>query len=250
MKTSRWHYGFAAALLFVAVVLYAARLSLFPDPGVQNEMWRFLLGDVAFLFVQVPIVSLVIDGLIRRREREEMRRKLNMVIGAFFSETGRCLLSEITHVDSRLADVRAELVPTAAWTSADYERARTAFKAHQPHIEIDPFGLERMKTRLGEERAFLLSLLANQTLLEHEEFTDLLWALTHLGEELVARPHLDGMHEADRAHIVVDIARAYTLLGSEWLSYLEHLQVSYPYLFSLAIRTNPLDPTANGEVRG
>jgi hypothetical protein len=31
----------------------------------------------------------------------------------------------------------------------------------------------------------------------------------------------------------------------EWLDHVQHLQTAYPYLFSLALRTNPLDPNAS-----
>lgn len=240
----------AAALLGVAVVLYAVRLWAFSDPALQNEMWRFLLGDVAFLFVQVPLVSLVIDGLISRRQLEETRRKLNMVIGAFFSQTGQSLLGEIAMADAGLADVRGDFVPHASWTSADFDRARAALLAHKPKIELDPERLVRLKAALAEERSFMIGLLANQTLLEHQSFSDLLWALTHLGEELAARPALDELTPADARHLVGDVQRAYTLLGCEWLSYLQHLQVAYPFLFSLALRTNPLDPQASIVVEG
>lgn len=250
MTSSRWHVRLTVALLGTAVALYAVRLMLFPQAQFQSEMWRFLLGDVAFLFVQVPLVSLVIDGLIRRREREEMRRKLNMVIGAFFSETGEALLGEIASTDARLADVRGQLIPAATWAHADYDRAREAFLQHAPDIEFDTAWLERMNARLAEERSFLIGLLANQTLLEHEHFSDMLWAITHLGEELAARKNLSSLAAPDRAHIAADAQRAYTLLGASWLSYLEHLQGAYPFLFSLAVRTNPLDPAARPEVEG
>ena len=42
-----------------------------------------------------------------------------------------------------------------------------------------------------------------------------------------------------------DVKRAFTQLTGQWLEYVRHLQVAYPYLFSLAVRTNPLDPHAS-----
>jgi hypothetical protein len=36
----------------------------------------------------------------------------------------------------------------------------------------------------------------------------------------------------------------------ERLAYLEHLQTAYPFLFSLAVRTNPLDPAASPVISG
>lgn len=250
MRFARWQYRLSAALLAGAFVLYVIRWTVFPGAALHNEMWRFLIGDVAFLLIQVPLVTFVIDGVIRSREREEMRRKLNMVIGAFFSETGTDLLGEIARADTRLAEVRQDFVPDASWDAARYARARRLVLDHKPAIDLSACDLARLRTALEAERPFMLSLLANQTLLEHETFSDMLWALTHLGEELAARPDLISLGQADAGHIAVDLKRAYSLLGVEWLAYLEHLQTAYPFLFSLAVRTNPLDPTASPFVTG
>lgn len=250
MKLARWQYRLSVALLAGASILYVIRWTVFPQPALHNEMWRFLIGDVAFLLIQVPLVTFVIDGVIRSREREEMRRRLNMVIGAFFSETGTALLGEIARADTLLGEVREDFVPDASWGAAKYADARRLILAHKPEIDLSACDLARLRAALEAERPFMLSLLANQTLLEHETFSDMLWALTHLGEELAARPDLVSLGQADAAHIAVDLKRAYSLLGVEWLAYLEHLQTAYPFLFSLAVRTNPLDPTASPVITG
>ncbi len=90
----------------------------------------------------------------------------------------------------------------------------------------------------------MLTLIGNQALLEHETFTDLLWAVTHVTEELHARGDFEHLPPTDRAHLAGDLRRAYALLGVEWLDYMRHLRTQYPFLFSLAVRTNPLDPRA------
>ncbi len=248
MRTRRWQITLALSLLGVSCLLYATRWTLFPSWATRNEMWRFFLGDIAFLFVQVVLVTLVLDGMLRRRQRDEMLTKLNMVIGAFFSEAGTDLLGQIARADSRLGEVRDDLVPTMSWSPADYDRSKAAFTAHKPKIDLSSCDLEHLRDSLAAERGFLIGLLGNQNLLEHETFTDLLWALTHLGEELEARPDLSALTPADSIHIAGDVKRAYTLLGTEWLAYLRHLQVQYPFLFSLAVRTNPLDSQAQVEV--
>jgi hypothetical protein len=173
-----------------------------------------------------------------------------MVIGAFFSETGTELLGRIARADARLGEVRDGLVPRSWWGPADYERARQVFRRHTPEVDLASCDVVGLRDALARERPFMISLLANQALLEHETFTDLLWALTHLGEELAARTSLDALPEPDERHLAGDVTRAYALLGTEWLSYLEHLQRAYPFLFSLAARTNPLDPDASPVVTG
>ena len=38
-------------------------------------------------------------------------------------------------------------------------------------------------------------------------------------------------------------------LIAEWIAYMRHLKSDYPYLYSLAVRTNPFDPNASAEVK-
>ena len=105
-----------------------------------------------------------------------------------------------------------------------------------------------LKSFLVGKRGFLLGLLENPNLLEHETFTDLLWAVFHLTEELASREDVRQLADTDYAHLSGDIKRAYVLLISEWVDYMKHLKDHYPYLFSLAIRTNPFDPDASVEI--
>jgi hypothetical protein len=109
--------------------------------------------------------------------------------------------------------------------------------------------LEELRAFLVAKRDFLLRLLENPNLLEHESFTELLWAVLHLAEELSYRDDVKQLPESDYAHLSSDIKRAYTLLLREWLGYMQHLRSDYPYLFSLALRMNPFDPNASPEVR-
>ena len=113
--------------------------------------------------------------------------------------------------------------------------------------EVDSMSgdLNEIKEFLIGNRDFMLRLLENPLLLEHESFTDLLWAVFHLTEELANRPTLSGLPEADYGHLAGDMGRAYGRLVREWIGYMDHLRQNYPYLFSLALRTNPFDPQAS-----
>lgn len=250
MDRKSWQFGLAVPLIALTIALYALRWVLFPGWAFHNEMWRFLVGDIAFLFLQVVLVSLFIDRVMQRRERDEMRRKLNMVIGAFFSEMGTELLGRIASLDTQLDTVRDRLVPQPRWSAADYASARVSLRGHHAAITLptEPDLLE-LKRLLLAEKPFLLGLLGNQSLLEHESFTELLWAVTHLAEELDARRSLADLETPDAVHLAGDIKRVYGLLVEQWLEYLEHLHSQYPYLFSLAVRTNPLDADACATVK-
>ena len=105
--------------------------------------------------------------------------------------------------------------------------------------------LENLRSFLISQRTFLLRLLENPNLLEQESFTEQLWAVFHVADELQYRPDLAHLPGGDYRHLALDAGRAYSALTSEWLKYMAHLLKRYPYLFSLALRTNPFDPTAS-----
>ena len=102
-----------------------------------------------------------------------------------------------------------------------------------------------MRELLLQKRDFVLGLLQNPNLLEHDEFTDLLWAVCHLTEELEAREILQDLPRSDLKHLASDLQRAFGFLVREWLMYMQHLRGHYPYIYSLSVRTNPFNSAAS-----
>jgi len=230
-----------AGLVALSAVLYAFHFLLFRD---THHIFIYLVGDVAFVPIEVLLVTVIIHRLLAAREKRTLLHKLNMVIGAFFSEGGTDLLKIFATHDADFDRVRPQVLVTQKWASRDFLQAAREMAAYDYTVEFDAASLEELRDFLLARREFLLRLLENPTLLEHESFTDMLWAVTHLTEELAQRPTLRGLPAADYAHLGGDVKRAYARLLAEWLRYMEHLQRTYPYLFSLALRTNPLDPEA------
>ena len=250
-KASRlnWKIVLAVVLAILAGALYYARWVLYKSSTFHSEMTRFFIGDLAFLFLQVLFVTVFLETYLKWREKQAMRQKLNMIIGAFFSETGFELLREIVFVDRAADEIQEIASPQLSWTEKDFNRARSSFSNHQPNIQPSPEALESMSFLLTEKKDSILSLLTNQALLDHETFTDLLWSISHLADELAARKDFSQLPTSDIKHLGIDMARAYEILGIEWLNYLEHLQKQYPYLYSLAVRNNPLNPYCVVEIK-
>ena len=171
--------------------------------------------------------------------------KLNMLIGTFFSEMGTALLTVFSDYDPHLEDIKQSLVVSPDWTQGTFQEASRKLKAYQYSVDIDRLSLPVLKQMLLAKRDFLVRLLENPILLEHETFTALLRAVFHLTEELAARKDLAALPRPDREHLANDVCRAYVLMVSEWLDYMHHLKSHYPYLFSLALRTNPFDEQAS-----
>jgi len=140
-------------------------------------------------------------------------------------------------------------VVNAEWSPEHFDKVEHVLVDQEYKIDSRTGDLASLRDFIVEKRQFLLRLLENPHLLEHEEFTELLWAVFHLAEELSHRSRVDDLPETDYRHLSGDIRRAYALLVREWLSHMEHLKADYPYLFSLAVRTNPFDPNATVELQ-
>lgn len=186
------------------------------------------------------------DHLLSRREQRERMEKLNMVIGVFFSEAGTALMRKLSALDENLPALRAGLPPQHdSWTDKSFTAYADALARHPFRVRADVAALGRIKTFLGEKSPLLVRLLENPNLLEHESFTDLLWAVLHIKEELEFRFDLAELSSADATHVQGDLERAYRLLATQWLSYMRHLKANYPYLFMTAAHRNPfLEPEA------
>ncbi|MBC7248372.1 MAG: hypothetical protein H5T73_11430 [Actinobacteria bacterium] len=240
-----WYAVLGAGLLFLSAVLYLVHYAIFRD---AHHIFIYMLGDIAFMPIEVLLVAIIVHRVLDAREKKTRMEKLNMVIGAFFSEMGMQLLRSFSRFDAACREIRECFSAEPDWGEADFREARRKLEDYECAIGRDDRLLEDMREFLLSKRDFLLTLLENPTLLEHETFTDLLWAVFHLAEELKYRYLLEGLPESDHEHLCSDIARAYSLLLREWLAYLEHLKANYPYLFSLAVRMNPLDPEASAVV--
>lgn len=229
-------------LVTASLIFYAIDFVLL---GSVKELAIWFLGNLAFLPVYVIIVTLMIERVLKERERLTVMRKLNMVIGVFFSEVGNRLLRELSVYVVSCDTLKSQLKIDAGWKEQEYLQALSYLRTSEVRIEFSCDRIGSLKSFLVEKRSFLVSLLENQNLLEHEEFTDLLWAVFHLVEELEARNSFQNMPHSDVEHINGDIKRVFGHLSREWVMYMQYLKRDYPYLFSLAVRLNPMLETAN-----
>ena len=215
------------------------------------------LGKVLVVFVILSgtgtfggLVASITEALLNRRERIVRLRKLNMVVGAFFAEVGSNLLVYLSDLDQRLEEIKSDLIVSGSWSDEEFRRVSERIQDYDYSVDVGRVDFEHLRSFLVGKRNFLLRLLENPLLHEHEVFTDLLLAVFHLTEELGHRKKVKDLPESDLAHLAGDVKRIYTLLVHQWLDYMRYLRVNYPYLFSLAIRTNPFDEKATPVVSG
>lgn len=247
IENLKWYVILSCLLIGFSVLSYFVQIVIFHR---TEDTFFYMLQDIAFVPIQVLLVTFIIARLLSEREKLTRLKKLNMLIGAFYSEVGTHLMKYCSSFCFDLPALAPHLLVTDSWTNRDFAAAMGQIRAVDPKIDSTKGDLAELKGFLAKKRDFLLTLLANPNLLDHERFTNLLWAVFHLMEELSSRNVLEGLPKTDYDHLAGDISRAYTQLLCEWLFYVEHLRRDYPYLFSLAVRMNPMDENASPIVLG
>lgn len=244
MKKISWQIILGISLIILSAFVYFLHYLFFHD---VHHIFIYLVGDIAFVFIEVLLVTFVIHRLLAEREKRAKLEKMNMVIGTFFSEVGTELLRSFAKYDHKIEIIRKDVTAAKGLTSRQFSLLGRRLRSHDTKIGCYLEDLKDLKAFLSSKRDFLIRLLENPILLEHGSFTNLLWAVFHLADELAHRKNLK-LCKTDHEHINGDIKRVYLLLLGEWTDYMKHLKNNYPYLFSLAIRTNPFDLSARPEV--
>lgn len=240
-----WQNVFIFLLLLVSCLFFGINYVIFRDAEFTVKLVTLQL---AFLPISVILITFFINRLIAVREKRDRLERLNMIIRIFFSEVGLPLLKIISSFDPGRVSLGRRLALTSQWSDDDFADAQRYLREYSCLMSVETDRLKELRGFLLEKRSFLIGLLQNPALLEHESVTALLQAIFHLSDELAYRRDVTALPDGDYAHLAIDINRVYRRLCPEWLSYMQDLEASYPYFYSLAVRVNPLDPDRSPEV--
>jgi hypothetical protein len=242
MGTQFKYVAFGLALVMLSVITYSFHYLIFQD---SHHIFIYLLGDIAFVPIEVLLVSMIIHHFLNEMDKRNKMEKLNMIIGSFFSEVGTKLLALISNADPELDSVRKYIIIKNDLPDKEFINIIKYLKNYDYNIDIKKVDLDDLRIFMTDKRNFLVLLLENPIMLEHESFTELLRVVFHLAEELEFRDDFSSLPDTDIDHLSVDIRRVYSLLAIEWVLYMKYMKSNYPYLFSLSMRTNPFDKDAS-----
>ncbi len=243
----KWETKLGIFLVGSSVLIYLLKTLLM---GRMPDTYAYIFNALGFLPINVLLVTLILSKLLNVRAQEAKLEKLNMVIGTFFSEMGTDLLAELASHDDAIDGKRAILKVNAEWTKQDFKQAAKNLATKTFEVNPRHMNLPELREFFLQKRNFLLRLLENPMLFEHEGFTDVLRAVFHLTEELERRKGEESLPDTDVDHLRGDFQRVYERLLPAWLQYMDYQRLNYPYLFSLAARTNPFDREASPVVKG
>ena len=220
-------------LFSLAGILYYIDFYYF---GQLNSIIDNFLLQLAFLPIYIFFATVIFDQLLSIREKHSILKKLNMVIGAFFSEMGNWILFACVRYDKNVGQIKRYLEIDNEWTDKDFKNSAKLLSKHNGNISLDINKIQELKKFLKQSRLFLTSLISNPNLMEHEEFTELLWAVFHLSDELNNRRDISSLSDEDIEHLQNDINRVYNHILCQWVFYIQHLKQDYPYLFNIIIK--------------
>jgi hypothetical protein len=224
-------------LIFLSATIFILQFFLFGD---IRDTFFYLFEDLAFLPIQILIVTFVIERIIDQRDKKEKLSKIHVLINVFYSEVGRDCITIMTKFIGNFSELQDCVTITDEWDNPQFVKAiktLTKFDFVDAH---EPYDFQKLNSFLSDKKQFMLSLLENQSLIEHDEFTNMLWALFHVQDELQFRANnFDIMPEEDIKHILLDIRRAYPLLLIEWMYYMQNLKEHYPYLYRFSLKNHP-----------
>jgi len=246
MNYLTWKIKFGILLLILSASVYFIHYLIFRD---LEHIEIFMLSDLAFVFIEVFLVTLIINALLSEREKQSKLKKMNSLIGAFFSEVGNNLLSKISPADINLKKIWDTLAVYDDWNAQNFIEVSKKIKSYDYKIDYNKIDFEHLNNFLSQKRDFLVGLLESPFVMEHENFTDMIHAVYHLTQELNYRNDFKNLPESDYEHLAKDIERAYSLLAHQWIEYMRNLKKEYPYIFSLYMRTNPFNLGASPIVR-
>ncbi len=245
MKKLDWFIKLGAIFMSLSLIFYVIHYLIFSD---INFIFKYVIAQLGFLFINVYLVTIILNQLMNNRAKKERLEKLSMVISAFYNDCGIDLIKLLNVFCTSDTEWKRHLIVAGRWTEEDFKRAKQALEEENIALDSKRGSLHGLRFLLDGKRDHLLRLLENPSVLEHERFTQIIWTVFHISDELYYRQDLTDLPENDYLHLTGDLQRSYKVLIIQWLDYMYHLKSQYPYMFSLAIRNNPFDENAHVEV--
>lgn len=234
-KNQKQNNTFTLLLILFSAIIYLIQIVLFKR---HEDSAFYFFQDLAFVPLNAIIVTLVINSLLNRREKQKKIKKTNVIVCMFFVECGTLLISSILNYITNFNDFN-QIIQIDNLNKKNIGLMKKKIKDYNINIDLTEESLEILHKILQGNKQLMISLLENSNLLEHDTFTDMLWATFHLSDELSSRESFKNLPPSDINHLSVDTVRAYKLLAVEWLDYMQYLNKEYPFLYSLAARKNP-----------
>ena len=151
MKRLNWQVVLGLSLVALSAFFYLIHYIIFRD---AHHIFIYMVGDIAFVPIEVLMVTLIIHRLLTEREKRSMLKKLNMVIGAFFSEVGTHLLKSLYDFDAHAESIRKDLIVGNKWNKKNFARTLKHLTGYDYSVDSKRSDLNVLKSFLLDKTGF------------------------------------------------------------------------------------------------
>ena len=219
-------------LTILSGLIYLMQFLIFHQ--TRSSLFYFF-QDLAFVPIQVMMVTIILNRFLNIMEKRKKIKKINVIIATFYVDAGTTIMKAMSEFNKN-NDELIKIIKIEGLNKKKEYLLKKEIREFEYNIYAEPEKLEKLKMELNKYREFTLHMLGNDNLLEHDSFTDMLWAVFHVNDELNMRKECLVLTQGDIDHLSSDILRAYSRMILEWVNYLQYLQDEYPFLYMIAIK--------------
>lgn len=223
-------------LLCASALLYAIHYLIFRD---LHHLAIFGLHELAFVPLEVILVTLGLDQLVEKTHREEARSKVSIIETLYFNESGGTMLRYLTSFDPDAARLRELLQVTQDWRSSDFRQAIRQLKSYPFLLDLERIDFFGLHYHLSQRHEYYRSMLENPALTQSEAFTEMIMKIYLLWEELDGRTNLYQLPEKDRSYLAELLHEIYRELTEYWLDNVYNHSIHNRFRLHRAIESNP-----------
>ncbi|CEO07767.1 Uncharacterised protein [[Clostridium] sordellii] len=227
MKKIRYYFVISFILIALSAVMFLIHYLVF---GQALNTAYYSLMNLCFIPINSLVVTIILEKLIDYRAKKDRIEKINMLVGIFFTEVGGKLMHLIIDSDKDAKNYITNF--------EDLNNIKKCLNEYDYKVDMNNIDLCSIKNILLENNNLFVTLISNANVFQHQIFTDLLMSVVHLRDEIIFMEKDDNL-ELNINHLENDVIRVYKNISIQWISYLEYLNKSYPFLYNNAIRVNP-----------
>lgn len=227
MKKIRYYFVISFILIALSAVMFLIHYLVF---GQALNTAYYSLMNLCFIPINSLVVTIILEKLIDYRAKKDRIEKINMLVGIFFTEVGGRLMHLIIDSDKDAKNYITNF--------EDLNNIKKCLNEYDYKVDMNNIDLCSIKNILLENNNLFVTLISNENVFQHQIFTDLLMSVVHLRDEIIFMEKDDSL-ELNINHLENDVIRVYKNISIQWISYLEYLNKSYPFLYNNAIRVNP-----------
>ncbi|CEP79569.1 hypothetical protein QJR30_03560 [Paraclostridium sordellii] len=227
MKKIRYYFVISFILIALSAIMFLIHYLVF---GQALNTAYYSLMNLCFIPINSLVVTIILEKLIDYRAKKDRIEKINMLVGIFFTEVGGKLMHLIIDSDKDAKNYITNF--------EDLNNIKKCLNEYDYKVDMNNIDLCSIKNILLENNNLFVTLISNENVFQHQIFTDLLMSVVHLRDEIIFMEKDDNL-ELNINHLENDVIRVYKNISIQWISYLEYLNKSYPFLYNNAIRVNP-----------